>query len=112
MAIIVRCVRGTGDREGPSINDALITSNGDAVLRGKRWLDDPSQGAYYLVKKRTLKVPHKGSHILPRTWITVTDGKLGLSSQLLKVKSYAISITPKGVWANIETEQYQEFEIP
>ena len=112
MAIIVKCTRGTGDVEGPSINDALITSEGAAVLRGKRWLDDPSQGAYYLVKKRSLQVPHKGSHILPGTWITVTDGKLGLSAQKLKVKSYTISITPTGVWANIETEQYQEFQLP
>lgn len=112
MAIIVKCQRSTGDREGPSINDSLITSNPVAVLRGKRWLDDPSQGAYYLVKKRSLKVPHKGTSILPGTWITVTDGKLGLNSKKLKVKSYNIAITPKGVWATVETEQYEEFSAP
>jgi hypothetical protein len=109
MPIIIKAVRGTGDREAPSINDALITTNGVATARGKRWLDDPSQGAYYLVKKRTLKVPHKGSDIPPRSWITVTDGKLGLNNQKLKVKSYNTTITPTGVWATIETEQYSEF---
>lgn len=111
MPIIVKAVRGTGNREGPSINDALIVTKNDAAKRGKRWLDDPSQGAYYLTKKRSLKVPHKGPTIIPRTWITVSDGKLGLNNQKLKVKSYAISITPNAVWATIETEQYEEFAI-
>jgi len=105
MSIIVRCVRSTGDREGPSINDSLITSTADATSRGKRWLDDN----YYLVKKRSLKVPHKGSNINPGDWVTVSDGKLGLNSQKLKVKSYKVNITPKGVWATMETEQYEEF---
>jgi len=109
MSIIVKCTRATGDREGPSINDALIVTENDAAKRGKRWLDDPSQGAYYLTKKRTLKVPHKGPTIIPRTWITVTDGKLGLSAQKLKVKGYTISITPSSVWATVETEQYEVF---
>ena len=109
MSIIVRAIRGTGDREGPSINDALVVTENDAVKRGKRWLDDPSQGAYYLTKKRSLKVPHKGPTIIPRTWVTVTDGKLGLSAQKLKVKGYTISITPASVWATVETEQYEVF---
>jgi len=105
MAIIVRCVRSTGDREGPSINDSLITSTAAATSRGKRWLDDN----YYLVKRRSLKVPHKISSIDPGDWITVSDGKLGLNSKKLKVKSYKITITPKAVWATMETEQYEEF---
>jgi len=111
MSTIVKAIRGTGDREGPSINDALIVTENDAAKRGKRWLDDPSQGAYYLTKKRSLKVPHKGPTIIPGTWITVSDGKLGLNNQKLKVKSYTISITPKSVWATIEAEQYEEFSI-
>ena len=109
MSIQVLCKRSTGDREGPSINDALIVTQHDAVMRGKRWLDDPSQGAYYLTKERSLRVPHKGSTIIPRTWITVTDGKLGLSAQKLKVKGYTISITDTSVWGTIKTEQYEVF---
>jgi len=111
MSIIVRCVRGDGSCEGPSINDALIVTENDAAKRGKRWLDDPAQGAYYLTKKRTLKVPHKGPMIIPRTWITVSDGKIGLNNQKLKVKGYTISITQKSVWATVETEQYEEFTV-
>lgn len=111
MPIIVKAIRASGNREGPSINDALIVTENDAAKRGKRWLDDPSQGAYYLTKKRSLKVPHKGPTIIHRTWITVSDGKLGLNNQKLKVKSYAISITPSSVWATIEAEQYEEFSI-
>ena len=105
MAITVKCTRSTGDREAPSINDALIVTENDAVKRGKRWLDDN----YYLVKKRTLKVPHKSASVIPRTWVTVTDGKLGLTAQKLKVKSYNINITASSVWATMETEQYNEF---
>ena len=105
MSITVKCTRSSGDREGPSINDSLITSTADATSRGKRWLDDN----YYLVKKRSLKVPHKGPLINPGDWITVSDGKLGLNSKKLKVKSYKITITPKAVWATMETEQYEEF---
>lgn len=103
--VIVRCVRSTGDREAPSINDALIVTQNDAVKRGKRWLDEN----YYLVKKRPMKVPHKSSSIVPRTWVTVTDGKLGLNAQKVKVKSYAITITAVSVWATMTTEQYSEF---
>ena len=105
MSVIVKTIRGTGDREGPSINDSLITSTAAATSRGKRWLDDN----YYLVKKRSLKVPHKGSNINPADWITVSDGKLGMNRKKLKVKSYKITITPKAVWATMETEQYEAF---
>ena len=111
MRVQVLCKRGTGDREGPSISDSLLVTDSDAVKRGKRWLDDPNQGAYYLTKKRALKVPHKGAHVIPRTWITVTDGKLGLSNQKLKVKSYTITITLSSVWATMETEQYETFSM-
>jgi len=104
MAIIIKCVRGAGDMEGPSISDAMITSDEAARLRGKRWLDDN----YYLTKKRTLKVPHKMT-VHPGDWIKVSDGNLGLNNTPLHVRSYSISITPSAVWANIETAQYEEF---
>ncbi|OQY25705.1 MAG: hypothetical protein B6244_14795 [Candidatus Cloacimonetes bacterium 4572_55] len=111
MAITVRCIKGTGNKEAPSISDALITSEGAAVSRGKRWLDDPSKGAYYLTKKRSLKFLHKGSHVIPRSWISVSDSHFGLKDKLLKIKSYGISITPTSVWATAETESYEEFTL-
>jgi hypothetical protein len=106
MAIIIKCIRSTGDREAPSINDALIVTENDAVKRGKRWLDDN----YYLVKKRTLKVPHKMT-VNPGDWITVSDSNLGLNATKLKVISQSITITPSSVWAAMETAQYAEFDI-
>lgn len=112
MAITVKCIRSDGDREASSISDSLIVTENMAKQRGKRFLDDPSQGGYYLVKKRTLKVPHKGAGVVPGTWITVSDSHLGLRNQRLKVKSYTINITRKSVWATIETEQYETFQMP
>jgi len=111
MSIIVKCIKAAGNIEGPSVSDSMITSDGAAVSRGKRWLDDPSKGAYYLTKKRSLKVPHKGEHVIPRSWISVSDSHLGLKDTRLKVKSCGISITPKGVWATMDTESYEEFAL-
>lgn len=113
MSIIVRCKRGDGTKEAPSISDSLIVTESMAVARGKRFLDDPGQGAYYLTKKRDLRVPHKLSggeatdHIEPGEWVTVTDGKLGLANQKVKVKAYNVIITPKSVWGTMETETYE-----
>lgn len=104
MAIIVKCKRGTGDREAQAITDSLISSEQMAVARGKRFLDDN----YYVKKRRTLRVPHKGPLIVPETWVTVTDGRLGLSDTKLKVVGYSIQMTPKSVWSTLETEQYVE----
>ena len=114
MSIIVRCRRNSGDKEAPSISDSLIITESMAVSRGKRFLDDPGQGAYYLTKKRSLRVPHNMSgevainHIEPGKWVTVTDGKLGLASQKVKIKAYNVTITPTSVWGSMETETYEE----
>ena len=114
MSIIVKCKRASGDVEAPSISDSLIISETMAVSRGKRFLDDPDQGAYYLTKKRNLRVPHNISgevatdHIEPGGWVTVTDGKLGLASQKVKIKAYNVTITPTSVWGSMETETYEE----
>ncbi len=107
MSIIVKCLRGAGDREAPEINNPLIVTDNMAAQRGKRYLDDN----YYMQKRRTLKVPHKDNDIIPETWVTVTDSHLGLSYKLLKVKNYRIVITPKSVWATMETIQYVEFTV-
>jgi hypothetical protein len=106
--IIVKCVRGLGDRVAPPISDQMITTQNIAAKRGKRFLDDPSQGGYYVVVKRTLQTVHKSNEVLPTKWISVTDSHLGLRSVKLKVKEYSINITPSSVWAVISTEQYKE----
>jgi len=106
--ISVKCVRGLGDRKAPPISDTMLTTENMAVKRGKRYLDDPSQGGYYVVTKRVIKTIHKSNQVLPTTWITVTDSHLGLRATKLKVKDYSIEITPSSVWATISTEQYRE----
>jgi len=106
--ISVQCVRGVGDRPSPEINDSMITTENMAVKRGKRYLDDPDQGGYYVVNKRTLKIPHKSNEVLPTKWITLNDSHLGLMGNSVKVKEYTIEITPTSVWATVATEQYRE----
>jgi hypothetical protein len=106
--IHIKCVRGLGDRVAPLISDQMLTTENMAVKRGKRFLDDPSQGGYYVVTKRQLKVPHKSTDVLPTKWISITDSHLGLQAAKLKVKDYSIEITPNSVWATISTEQYRE----
>ena len=106
--IHIQCVRGTGDRPAPPISDQMITTENMGVKRAKRFLDDPSQGGYYVVVKRTLQVPHKSNQVLPTKWIAVSDSHLGLHGNKLKVKEYSIEISPSSVWATISTEQYKE----
>lgn len=103
MAITIKCKRGTGDREASSISNSLISSESMAVAVGKRFLDDN----YYVKMVRTMRVPHKNANVVPESWVTVTDGHLGLTNQLLKVIGYTIEITPNFVGAIIETEQYK-----
>ena len=118
MAVLIKCTRGKGDREAPSIQDTLIFTDAMAKARGKRFLDDPDQGGYYLTKNRTIKVPHKvvgegaSELIVPGKWVSVTDGKLGLQSKSLKIKSYRISLStsPPSAWGVMETQEFSEFD--
>ena len=106
--IHIKCVRGLGDKVSPPVSDQMLTTESMAVKRGKRFLDDPSQGGYYVVTKRILKTVHKSDEVLPTKWIDVTDSRLGLQSSKMKVKEYSIEMTPNSVWATISTEQYRE----
>ncbi len=107
-AIRVRCFRNKKDREADPISDSLISANDIAVARGKRFLDDPEQGAYYHTVRRSLKIPHKGGGVVPGAWIRITDTKTGLNGLLLKVISYKLSVSRSSLWAVIETEEYKE----
>jgi len=111
MAVQVLCERGSKDKEAPSINNSLISTESQAVNRGKKFLDHPDEGSYYKVIRRTFKVPHKNNNILPGTWVTVTSQKLGLKNLQLRVKSYIITITPTAVFGTLETEQFVEPSI-
>lgn len=106
--IKIRCVRGLGDHESPPISDSMLVTENMAWKRAKRYLDDPGQGGYYVTVKRNLKVVHKSNEVLPTKWISITDSHLGLQSEKMKVKEYAINITPNSVWVTISAEQYRE----
>lgn len=108
MNIEAKIIRGSGDREAPSITDEMIVSDSMAVARGKRFLDDPDQGAYYTTIRRGLQAIHKSANVYPSKWIQVTDSHLGMENKKLKVLSYTISISKSGVWANMDTEEYLE----
>jgi len=106
--VSVKCTRGVGDRIAPPISDTMLTTQNMAAKRGKRYLDDPSMGGYYVVVKRNIKTIHKSADVLPTTWITITDSHLNLQAQKVKIKEYSIELTPNSVWATISTEQYRE----
>ena len=109
MGIQVKVIRGDGDKEAPSIEDDMITTESMAVSRGKRYLDDPIQGAYYSTVKRSFpQLVHKSPDVYPSKWLEVTESRLGLENKRMKVLSYSISITKTGVWASMETEEYLE----
>lgn len=108
MAIQVTVKKGAGDIEAQPISDPLILNDNMAMLRGKRFLNDPAQGAYYHVTNRPFKVTHKSSSIAPTSWVSVTDHALGLSGTMLRVKNYKITITKDSVWANMDTQQFME----
>lgn len=93
MAVIVRCIRGSGNKEGPPIHDSLIVTEDMARLRGKRYLDDPSQGKYYTTLTYSVSVPHQSDTnmlLRPRQWITINVGNLG--TVIAKIKSHTVNI--------------------
>ena len=107
MGISVKIIRGNGDREAPSIEDDMITTDSMAVSRATRFLDDPNQGAYYSTVKRQLRTTHKSALVYPSKWIEVSDSHLGLDNKKLKVLSYSITVDKEnGVWAVMDTEEY------
>lgn len=106
MAQIYRTYRAAGDVSADDISDPMIISKVMATARGKRFLDDPDQGGYYLTRVYTQKVPHKSADAIPGRWITETVSKLGLSAVKHKIKSYRIVGSPAGAWAEMEVESY------
>ena len=104
--VALTCARGLGEKKAAAISDTSITDSQAGLLRGKRFLDDPSLGGYYYVTKQTLKVPHKYADLLPTKWVSITNDRLELSEQLFKVKEYDITITPSSIWGTLVVERY------
>ena len=103
--IIVRCKRDYGNKEADPISEPMCLTQQMAVIRGKRFLDDPTQGGYYDTVTRTLKVPHKAD-IRPGHFVKVNSVRLGLTDKILKVTKYDIEITPSEIWGIMETLEY------
>ena len=109
MSIIVTCKRGDGDREAPTINDTLIVTENMAASRGKRFLDDPAQGGYYLTRKRSIKVPVYSDEIVPNAWLNLSCSQIGISEEIVKIKNCSLTIKSDSIWLDLDTESYEEF---
>jgi hypothetical protein len=110
-AVSVKCIKGDGDVEAQPINDSRITEDFVAIKRGKRFLEDPSQGAYYLTKQRDLQVSHKGPTVIPGKWVDITAPQLDLDEQRVKINNYTITITKESVFATMTVQEFKEFDI-
>jgi hypothetical protein len=104
--ITVRVFRDAGDREAPNIVDEMINMESMAVARGTRFLNDPSQGAYYRTITRTFTTIHLGGEVSPCKWVSVNDDRLGLNEKKLKVISYELELQKTGVFAKVSTIEY------
>lgn len=109
--VVVKCVRGRGDREADEISNSLIVSDSMAVAVGKRFLDDPDKGGYYQTKSRSFKVPHKSKKVVPGVWVEVSNGDLNLAETPVRVKNYQIDITPNNISAIMESQEFVDVEI-
>lgn len=107
--IEVQVYKGAGDKEAPPISDPLIITESMATIRGRRALEDPTILGYFQTFERTLRVPHH-EDVIPGAWIRVTDSKLGLSRQAVKVVSVSTSIEPAAVFDEIVVHQYVDPE--
>jgi len=101
----IRCVRGAKDREAEPIESALLTTRPAVVSRGKRFLDDPSQGGYYTTYRRRLQVQHKGAHILPGEIIRIQSVRYDIDA-VGRVASYSVAGDGESIWATIEFEEF------
>ena len=106
--IEVFCVRGEGDKEMSEIEDKMLMSHADAVIRGKYEIDKQ----WYLVQNQALGVPFKkttdSTSIMDGDLVSVSDGILGLSGNK-KVMSVTISGTAKGLEMSLSTANFEEY---
>jgi hypothetical protein len=108
--ITVRVFRDTGDREAPNIVDEMINTESMAIARGTRFLNDPSQGAYYRSVLRTFRTIHLGGQIVPGKWVLINDDRLGLKDKKVKILSYDLEIQKDGVFVSVSTTEYVKDE--
>ena len=106
--IEVYCVRGNGDKEMNEVEDSLLTSVSDAVIRGKYEIDKQ----WYLVHSQSLEVSFKKSNdltsILDNDLIHVSDVDLGISGNR-RISKITISGNVSDVIMSIDSETFEEY---
>ena len=110
MPIRVVCKKSetAAARAGETITNALINSVAQATAIGKRYLDDPDKGGYYITETSSLKLPHKSNDIGLGDIVEITEEKLSMDGDKFKVVSYALSGDKKEVWASVDVQAYKE----
>lgn len=103
--IEVICIRGSGDKEAPPINDPLITTVPIAVQRGTHFINDN----WYKSHKRTILVPYKNNLNVTNV-IEVVEGNLGIDDKH-RIVGHKIKITREGMWSTLDIERYEDGEI-
>jgi predicted ATP-dependent Lon-type protease len=98
--IEIICIRGSGDKEAPSINDPLITTIPIAVQRGKHFIDEN----WYKVHKKSILVPYKDDCYIANI-VEVVEGNLGIDAKH-QIVEHNIKITAGGIWSTISVETY------
>jgi len=107
MSLKVTCERDFGDKVADAISEPLITTSTQAVIRGKRFLDDPALGGYYITKTFAIQVPHKVEGLKKGDFIDLTESTLKLSTKVVKVTECELVGTRDTVWANLTVQSYE-----
>jgi hypothetical protein len=106
--IEVFCIRGEGDKEMQEVEDKMLVTPSDAVIRGKYEIDKQ----WYLIHNQSLGVPFKkttdSTSIMDGDLVSVSDGVLGLSGNK-KVMSVTISGTAKSLEMSLSTASFEEY---
>jgi len=105
--ISVRVKRDPGNKEAPSIQSALITDEESAKRIGKKFLDDPEGGGYFITEIYEMGCPFCLPTMEPGNWIIVDDPVISPSAQSLYVKSVIISGTPKKIETSFEARKFK-----
>lgn len=107
--IEVYCIRGDGDKEMNEVEDSLLTSKADAVIRGKYEIDKQ----WYLVHSQTIEVPFKKTNdstaILDGDLTTISDNLTGISGKR-RINTVTITGTEKDVKMNLKVSNFEDYE--
>ena len=106
-SIEVYCIKGAGNKEMPSINDELLSSEFSAVERGSYEINRQ----WYYTKGQTLNVPFKKANdstmMMDGDIVTISDSYLGITGNR-KVKGITLSGTASSVDMVVNIQKFDE----